>query len=1129
MRMVVVMLVYLSAALPCLANTINVRADGTGDYPTIQAAINAASSGDEVVVQPGTYTGYGNINIDFMGKAITVRGATDDPNDCIIDCQSTFNTTGFKFISGEAESSVLKNVTITNGKGVKEYTSWPSYWIVGGGIYCVGGSPTITNCIFKNNTVGFNGGGIYSKNGDPVITDSIFISNSADYGGGIYNNNGNIRINNCSFLNNSGNGICITSSNDSTITNCFISGNTTIDKGAGIDGYNSTLKINNCIITYNTSESDGAGMHLQDCNATLTNCVINSNQAYDPEIYSQNSGGIDIYNGNVSITNCTICGNSSESGGGAITGWFCSLYISNSIIRGNLRDYLPTQFVFADCNVNINYSNIQGGYTGAGNIDADPIFKGDGYHLSANSPCLDTGDPNYTGEPNETDIDGDPRVYTRVDIGADELSSFDLSGVILSTNQFSFTSGGKQGGIQTASLYLRTYNHQTLNWNINGPNDCNWLSLAPLSGQTTDGNSVVTISIDPSKADYGISITQFTIITPDTNKSPQTVTVSLAVSEPFLSLYPSNLFFYAARNTLNEVSFNVVNRGYDILYWHIEAPADGNGIKAIEPMSGECAAGESKTVKITIDTNGLNDGWYKIFIPVKSGERQSYTLLLSMYVYAPPGEIHVPRDYNTIQAAISAASAGNIIIVHPGKYAGFDVNNPAITIRSVEPENPAVVAATIIESKSTVSGYQTAINGLSFIYNPSISSQSGDGIDIYANSDTHINNCRITNFYGRGIYSSGGSLSINNCIVSNNGYSGTSGGIVLINGEGRIENCIITNNFGRGISVNMGDIYCPCILSVINSVIANNYLYPAMTAGRGITINYSSIMTDVVLKNSIVSNKIGPNDFEITIANSTVSDNIEIAYSDIRGGPSAILSNQPGVNILWGEGDIDVDPCFASIVNWLDNNTPGDTNDDVCIGGDYHLKSASGRWEWNKLMDMDAQGDGFWDTQDFAILAGEWQKTSAKQSLAGRTPYYLYLRADLDRSGRVDLGDLIIFCENYLNHYDMGQWVYDDVNSACIDAGDPNSDWTKEIWPHGKRINMGAYGGTPEASMSPSTIGNIADIDNSGMVDDNDLKLLIQQWLENGIFIRADLDLNLGVNFIDFSIFAENWAWQEQE
>jgi hypothetical protein len=57
-------------------------------------------------------------------------------------------------------------------------------------------------------------------------------------------------------------------------------------------------------------------------------------------------------------------------------------------------------------------------------------------------------------------------------------------------------------------------------------------------------------------------------------------------------------------------------------------------------------------------------------------------------------------------------------------------------------------------------------------------------------------------------------------------------------------------------------------------------------------------------------------------------------------------------------------------------------------------------------------------------------------------------------------------------HWDPNDgWVKDDVTSPCIDAGDPNSDYSAETWPHGGRINMGAYGGTREASMSTQTDG----------------------------------------------------------
>jgi hypothetical protein len=48
-----------------------------------------------------------------------------------------------------------------------------------------------------------------------------------------------------------------------------------------------------------------------------------------------------------------------------------------------------------------------------------------------------------------------------------------------------------------------------------------------------------------------------------------------------------------------------------------------------------------------------------------------------------------------------------------------------------------------------------------------------------------------------------------------------------------------------------------------------------------------------------------------------------------------------------------------------------------------------------------------------------------------------------------------------------GSWVIDETSSPCIDAGDPNNPVGLERFPNGGRINMGAYGGTPEASLSP--------------------------------------------------------------
>ena len=86
-------------------------------YPTIQSAINAAVDGDTVIVAPGTYTGLGNRNIDFLGKAITVR-SENGPENCIIDCQNSGR--GFYFHTSEGPNSVLDGLTITNGIALPE-------------------------------------------------------------------------------------------------------------------------------------------------------------------------------------------------------------------------------------------------------------------------------------------------------------------------------------------------------------------------------------------------------------------------------------------------------------------------------------------------------------------------------------------------------------------------------------------------------------------------------------------------------------------------------------------------------------------------------------------------------------------------------------------------------------------------------------------------------------------------------------------------------------------------------------------------------------------------------------------------------------------------------------------------
>ena len=103
---------------------------------------------------------------------------------------------------------------------------------------------------------------------------------------------------------------------------------------------------------------------------------------------------------------------------------------------------------------------------------------------------------------------------------------------------------------------------------------------------------------------------------------------------------------------------------------------------------------------------------------------------------------------------------------------------------------------------------------------------------------------------------------------------------------------------------------------------------------------------------------------------------------------------------------------------------------------------------------------------------------------------------------------------------DSETWTIDSVTSPCIDAGDPTSDWKAELWPHGCLINMGAYGGTPEASMSLLDPGSIADIDVDGQIGGKDTKLLIDKWLFEEVLLPEDLNRDGKVNFTDYAIFA---------
>jgi hypothetical protein len=392
------------------------------DYLTIDQAMNVSDPGDTVFVSPDTYD----------GAQLTVDSVT-----LMADTSSLVDTTYLGGVTLTGYDVVLEGFTITNGSRTN-----------GGGVY-VGNRATIRHNVIRGNTASNFGGGIYVLSSSAHIHDNVIRNNSALQGGGIL----------------------IEASAQygrTVIHDNIIDSNTATERGGGIylfigkavirDNY---FEANRAMLgggLYSRSDDtsvvsknkflfnralQGGGIYSDAAGDTIYHNKIHDNYAMVDAAWGDSAAGGGMYfEGRFNyavLHNNIILGNTSDSIGGGITfnlgrdhklfhslvaqntavykgGGICTrfsnLQVTGCVIRGNTAPEGPQMFQWgtaaAMLGLAAEYSNVEGGWPGTGNVDLDPLFRdaaGGDYHLMStdcgdpfNSPMIDAGDPSHIDE-----------------------------------------------------------------------------------------------------------------------------------------------------------------------------------------------------------------------------------------------------------------------------------------------------------------------------------------------------------------------------------------------------------------------------------------------------------------------------------------------------------------------------------------------------------------------------------------------------------------------------------------------------------------------------------------------------------------------------------------------------------
>jgi parallel beta-helix repeat protein/predicted outer membrane repeat protein len=303
----------------------------------------------------------------------------------------------------------------------------------------------------------------------------------------------------------------------------------------------------------------------------------------------------------------------------------------------------------------------------------------------------------------------------------------------------------------------------------------------------------------------------------------------------------------------------------------------------------------------------------------------------------------------------------------------------------------------------------------------------------------------------------------------------------------KIINCVFNGNLAVYYGGGMQCYGYGSVVTAVNCMFISN---SATSNGGGVEINYSTLKLTNCTFTGNSSSKNGGGVFTAGFQTDTV------LTSCIFNGNTA---NNDGGGICCGHSD-------PTLINCTFYDNSADYGGGICSTGSESKVTVNNCILW----DNQAYNEG----PQIALKSFEGCIMFIDYSCVKDGELDVYKRDDdvtlnwLD--GNIDLDLLFTDADNDDYHLlsqagrwdpNTSIWVIDGVTSPCIDVGDPALDWTAELWPNGKQINMDAFGGMPQASVSESPAGNIADLDANDVVNYADLKLFTEGWLRQQMLL----------------------------